>query len=176
VKKVVVRFGVALTLASAGYLAFLSQWEGDGRTVKADTLASGLPTACYGVTKHTSPYPVVVGDVWSEARCIEVAQMVAEKTQLRLLDCFNVPISQNVFNAFSSHAHNFGVANTCASRAVGLINAGRTREGCDAIAHSPAGQPVWSYVTSPDGRKQFVRGLYNRRLAERELCLGDSDE
>lgn len=39
-------------------------------------------------------------------------------------------------------------------------------ESCNALAHGPDGKPVWSYA---DGK--FVRGLYNRHLAERALCL-----
>ncbi len=173
-KKAVIRFGIPLVLASAGYLGFLHQREDGAETqhiVYADKLAGGLPTACGGITKHTSPVPVVVGDYWSDQKCAEVSAMVATKMQLRLLDCIDVPVGQNTFDALSSHAHNFGTANTCASRALGLINAGRLKEGCEAIAHAPNGKPVWSYVTRPDGSKQFVRGLYLRRLAERDLCL-----
>lgn len=170
-KRVIVRCGATLVLASAGYLAFLGRWEGEGRTVFADELAGNLPTACYGITKHTSPVPVIVGDVWSEQKCEEIAALVAEKGQLALADCLRVPVSQNTFDALSSHAHNFGVANTCASRALELINRGRLVDGCHALAHAPSGKPVWSYVTRPDGSKQFLRGLYNRRLAERDLCL-----
>lgn len=173
IRRTVVRFGIPLALGSAALLGFLGRWEGEGRTVYADQLAGGLPTACFGITKHTSPHPVVVGDVWSEARCHEVAAMVIEKTQFSLLDCIDVPVMQHTFDALSSHAHNFGVANTCASRAVGLINSGRVDQGCDALAHSPSGKPVWSYVSTPEG-KRFVRGLYNRRLAERRMCLGQS--
>lgn len=156
-----------LTLFSADLQQFLGRWEGEGRnTVYADKLAKGLPTVCKGITKHTSPYPVVVGDYWSPERCADVERMVVRKGQLDLADCIDVAIGQPILDALSSHAHNFGPARTCASRAVGLINANRLREGCDALAHAPDGKPVWSYA---DG--EFVRGLYNRRLAERELCL-----
>ncbi len=126
---------------------------------------------CKGVTKHTSPYPVVVGDYWSPERCAEVERMVVSKGQLQLARCINVAISQPIFDALSSHAHNFGVPSTCASRAVGLINAGRLAEGCNALANAPDGAPVWSYVTDQRGRKRFVQGLRNRRLEERALCL-----
>jgi len=157
----------ALTLFSSDLQQFLGRWEGDGQNVVyADKLAKGLPTVCKGITKHTSPYPVVVGDYWSPARCAEVERMVVSKAQLELADCIAVTISQPIFGALSSHAHNFGVPSTCASRAVGLINSGRVAEGRNALAHGPDGNPVWSYA---DGK--FVRGLYNRRLAERELCL-----
>ncbi|MDF8361943.1 lysozyme [Achromobacter anxifer] len=167
--------GGAAALVASGVLAlfspelqqFLGRWEGDGQnTAYADKLAKGLPTVCKGITKHTSPYPVVIGDYWSPERCAEVEEMVARNTQLALADCIAVVISQPIFDALSSHAHNFGTPSTCASRAVGLINSGRLVEGCNALAHAPNGSPAWSYA---DGK--FVRGLYNRRLAERALCL-----
>lgn len=162
-----------LVLCSGALTAFLGTWEGNGQNVVyADNLARGLPTVCKGITKHTSPVPVVVGDYWSDARCAEVEKLVVQKGQLTLADCLtNQQISQNTFDALSSHAHNVGTANTCASRAVGLINAGRIADGCSALAWAPDGKPVWAYVTLPNGRKQFVQGLHNRRLAEMELCL-----
>lgn len=161
-----------MAVASPVLLGFLERWEGKKNVAYADTLAGGLPTVCAGLTNHTSPVPVVVGDYWSDALCAEVESMVVKKTQIKLADCLHVPVSQPVFDALSSHAHNFGVARTCASRAVGLINAGRLLDGCNALAHAPDGKtPVWSYVTSADGAKRFVRGLYNRRIAERDMCL-----
>ena len=163
----------AIALCSSTLVLFLGTWEGNGQnTVYADKLARGLPTVCKGITKHSSPYPVVVGDYWSDARCAEVEHLVIEKGQLALADCLtNQAIGQNTFDALSSHGHNLGVPSTCASRAVGLINAGRIAEGCKALAWAPDGKPVWAYVTLPNGRKQFVQGLHNRRLAEMELCL-----
>lgn len=166
--RIVVKFGVPLVLASAGLMAFLDQVE-DGaqrqNVVYEDRLA-GVPTACRGITAAVSPVPVVVGDYWSNERCEEVSRMVVENTQLSLLDCMTRGVPQPVFDALSSHAHNFGVPQTCASRALGLINEGRTAEGCDALAHRPDGTPAWSYV---DGK--YVRGLYKRRLRERQMCL-----
>ncbi|WP_033473908.1 lysozyme [Bordetella bronchiseptica] len=161
-----------LVLASVGLMDFLGRWEGQGQqVVYADRLARGLPTVCKGVTKHTSPYPVVVGDYWSPERCEQVERLVVSKGQLQLADCIQVAITQPIFDALSSHAHNFGVPSTCASRAVGLMNAGRLAEGCNALAYGPDGAPVWSYVTDKSGRKVFVQGLRNRRLDERQLCL-----
>ena len=163
----------AIALASASLVAFLGKWEGEGQhVVYADTLARGLPTVCKGITRYTSPFPVVVGDYWSPARCAEVEQLVIEKGQLALADCLtNQRIGQNPFDALSSHGHNFGMPSTCASRAVGLINAGRIAEGCNALAWAADGKtPVWAYVTDAQGRKIFVPGLHARRLAEAKLC------
>lgn len=163
----------AIALVSASLIGFLGQWEGEGQNVVyPDQLARGLPTVCKGITHHTSPYPVVIGDFWSDARCDEVEQLVIENNQLQLADCItNQQVGQNTFDALSSHAHNFGVPTTCASRAVGLINAGRIADGCQAMAWAPDGKtPVWAFVTDAQGRKQFVRGLHARRLAEASLC------
>ncbi|VVO66221.1 hypothetical protein PS903_01038 [Pseudomonas fluorescens] len=163
----------AIALCSSGLVVFLGTWEGNGQNVVyADKLARGLPTVCKGITRHTSPYPLVIGDFWSDARCRQVEQLVVEKSQLALADCLtNQAIGQNTFDALSSHGHNVGVPSTCASRAVGLINAGRIADGCKALAWAPDGKtPVWAYVTDGQGRKQFVRGLHARRVAEAELC------
>lgn len=162
-----------LVLASSTLMAFLGTWEGDGQnTVYADKLARGLPTVCKGITRYTSPYPLVVGDYWSDARCAEVEQLVVRKGQLQIADCVtNQDVGQDTFDALSSHGHNFGNPSTCASRAVALINAGRIAEGCKALAWAPDGQtPVWAYVTDARGRKTFVPGLHARRVAEAKLC------
>lgn len=162
-----------IALASTPLVIFLGTWEGNGQnTVYADKLAGGLPTVCKGVTRFTSPYPVVVGDYWSPAKCAEVEQLVIRKTQLQLADCITNPnVGQNTFDALTSHGHNFGVTSTCASRAVALINAGRIAEGCKALAWAPDGKTqVWAFVTDAKGQKRFVPGLHNRRRAESRLC------
>lgn len=173
-RKVIIRYGVPLVIAGAGYFGFLHQWE-DGKkqqnTVYADKLAGGLPTACNGITKHVSPVPVIVGDYWSPQKCEEVTRLVTQNMQLKLADCIHTRVTQHTFDALSSHAHNLGVANTCASRALGLINSGQLEAGCKALANDPDGRPVWSYVTQPDGTRKFVQGLYNRRRAEALLCM-----
>lgn len=162
----------ALVLASSTLTAFLGKWEGEGQNVVyADKLARGLPTVCKGITKYTSPYPVVVGDYWSDARCAEVEKLVIEKGQLALADCLTNPnVNQNTFDALSSHGHHFGAPSTCASRALVLINQGRIKEGCRALAWGPDGRPVWAYVTNDKGQKVFVRGLHLRQLDEARLC------
>lgn len=162
-----------IVLASAPLVAFLGKWEGNGQNVVyPDQLARGLPTVCKGITRHTSPYPLVVGDYWSPARCAEVEQLVIQKGQLTLADCLtNQKVGQKTFDALTSHSHNVGVPSTCASRSVGLINAGHIAEGCKALAWAADGKtPVWAYVTDAVGRKKFVPGLHARRLDESRLC------
>jgi GH24 family phage-related lysozyme (muramidase) len=170
--------GATLLLSSSVLMGFLARWEGTDPKVYADPIAHGVPTACLGITNAVSPYPVIPGEVWSAAKCQEVGQMVVSKEQIRLASCLKRTIDQPTFDALSSHAHNNGIAATCASRAVALINQCRHAEGCDALAHAPDGKtPVWSYVktgrTLPNGKYEmrFVQGLYDRRLEERALCM-----
>jgi GH24 family phage-related lysozyme (muramidase) len=162
-----------IVLVSAPLVAFLGKWEGNGQNVVyPDQLAQGLPTVCKGITRHTSPYPLVIGDYWSPARCAEVEQLVIQKGQLALADCLtNQKVGQKTFDALTSHSHNVGVPSTCASRAVGLINAGRIKDGCKALAWAPDGKtPVWAFITTAQGKKVFIPGLHARRLAEAALC------
>lgn len=162
-----------IVLASSVLAVFLGTWEGDGQyVVYPDKLAQGLPTVCKGITRYTSPYPLIVGDYWSPERCAEVEHLVIEKSQLQLADCItNQQVGQNTFDALSSHGHNFGTPRTCASRALSLINAGRIAEGCQALAWGPDGKtPVWAFVTDAQGKAVFIPGLHRRRLAEAQLC------
>ncbi|CAM4096005.1 hypothetical protein BOTU111921_11480 [Bordetella tumbae] len=168
--------GGALALIASGALALftpdlqqmLSRWEGDGQNVVyPDKLAKNLPTVCRGITKYTSPEPVILGDYWSDEKCLEVEQIVVSEGQIELAKCIKVYVTQPIFDAFSSFGHNVGNANACVSVAMGLLNAGRVAEACDAIAHKvPTKRPNWSVA---DGK--YVPGLYSRRLDERKQCL-----
>lgn len=159
--------GATILAGSPALMSFLERWEGRNQyVVYADTLAGGLPTVCKGITKHTSPYPVIVGERWSKEKCDKVEQLVVLETQRALQKCVTVPLPQNVFDALTSHAHNFGWPRTCASESVKAINSGDIERGCDLLAYKPDGTPNWAHVGS-----RFIPGLHNRRKAERELCL-----
>lgn len=158
-----------LTLLSPDVERMLSHWEGDGQNVVyADELAGGLPTVCRGLTKYTVQEPLVVGDYWSPEKCAQVERQVVERGQVDLAGCLPATIRQGAFDAASDMGHHFGNPRVCASRAVGLMWEGKWREACDAFAHAPSGRPVWSYVGTT-----FYRGLYNRALERRQLCLSD---
>lgn len=156
-----------LTLASGTLLAFLGLWEGEGQnTVYADKLAGGLPTVCKGITPYTSSKPMAVGDVWTDEECEQEERRIVEQTQTYLAECITADVSQNAFDALTSHAHNVGWPKTCTSYSVRLINEGRLADGCRALAWKSDGRPNWSYAGG-----KFVQGLHNRRLAEMMLCL-----
>lgn len=162
--------GSGLTLGSAALLAFLNTWEDGGRegmTVYADKFANGLPTACYGITKHVTDVPVVVGEFWSKEKCDRVMSVAVTKVQLELLDCMTHEPPQGVFDAVSSLAWNVGAPKACDSQSVKYINSGDYVTGCNLIATKFNGQPNWSYAAGV-----YLQGLQNRRQGERDiLCL-----
>lgn len=168
-RRAITKGGAAVVLVSAALTGFLHKWEDGGKTqhvVYADKLAGGLPTACYGITAAVSPYPVVVGEVWNQEKCDAAQEYVVTQTQQGLAKCITGRVTQNAFDALTSHAHNFGVGATCGSTAVKLINAGQLEAGCRAISTRPDGSPNWSNVGPT-----FYRGLHARRLDETKLCL-----
>ena len=160
----------SLTFASVALVAFLTLWESGSKTINtvyADKLAGGLPTVCNGITKYSyTKRPIVVGEFWTDEECHQAETSVITSTQVKLAKC--MPYStQEAFDAITSLAHNMGVERVCKeARAVRLINVGKTKEGCRAIAFGEDGRKVWASV---DGK--YYRGLHNRRLDEMRMCL-----
>lgn len=155
-----------LVLCSAVAYDFLGRWEGEGQNiVYADKLANGLPTVCRGLTHWVTDTPIIVGEYWSPEKCEREEKAAIVQVQLELLACFEVPPPQNVFDAATSHAWNFGANKTCMSSAMKAWDRGEWALGCRRLQFADSGRMVWVYS---GGR--FVRGLANRRAAERELC------
>lgn len=144
-----------ILVAGLAALAFVSGWEGDEKVAYADKLAGGLPTVCNG---HTGP-DVRVGDVWSKERCDAILVTNLEKHGLGLLACVQVPINQNTYDALASWTFNVGVSAACGSTLVKLLNMGNLTGACGQLLR-------WNRASGVE-----VRGLTNRRKAERELCL-----
>lgn len=162
--------GAPLIPHSDQLMDFLLKWEGRENVVYADKIAGGLPTVCSGITKYTSPYPVIVGEYWPNSKCDDVEKQIVKEIQTNLALCLTRPVPQGVFDALSSHAFNNGYPKTCTSQTVQTINKGGSLSvACDLIAYKPNGSPNWSFSYG-----RFIQGLHNRRKAERyELCLKD---
>jgi lysozyme len=172
--------GGTLLVASDRLDGFLGGWEGEGQNrVYADKLARGLPTVCKGLTRHITDTPIVVGEIWPEAKCEGEERKALTKVQLQLIECFDQDPPQSVFDAATSHAWNVGVLSTCQSGAMRAWQAELWQLGCQRIYMQDTGRPAWSYVKT--GRRlangmpeyKFVQGLANRRRAEYDLCVED---
>lgn len=179
-KQGIVKTVAGLVVGGSTLLGALVQWErppteqrlavngSAPSVVYADKLAGGLPTVCSG---HTD-WNMRVGTPFTREECARIDQKNAESYATAIIQCTghsieNPVLNQHRLDALTLFAINVGKAGACGSRAVKLIKQGRAEEGCKAIAHGPDGKPVWSYVN----KTTFVRGLYNRRLFERDWCL-----
>jgi len=147
--------GGALAIAGASLLALVGNFEGSQQVAYADRLAYGVPTVCNG---HTGP-DVKVGEKWTVERCNAILVKDIEAHGERLLSCVTVAINQHEYDAYTSWAYNIGTGAACGSTAIKLLNSGRRVESCNQLLR-------WDRA---GGR--VVKGLTNRRKAERDLCL-----
>jgi lysozyme len=145
--------------AAAGIIAaalvvatpFVARWEGKRNDPYLDLVK--VPTVCYGETK-------VPMRRYSDAECkamlAESLRGYAEPVLARNPELANYPYA---LAAASSLAFNIGTKAYAGSTVARRFSAGDIAGGCDAFLK-------WSYA----GGKQ-VKGLLNRRRAEREMCL-----
>lgn len=148
--------------ASAALIVSATLWEGVKYVPYLDI--GGVPTVCMGYTGKE----VVLGKHYSSRECNKYLRKELAVHGEGVLSCVTKPLTENKYNAYTLFAYNVGVTGFCNSRAAALFNAGLEKESCNALAFGPKGEPVWSYVN-----KKFVQGLFNRRLYERSMCLGD---
>lgn len=148
------RVGIAALCLSAAGLVGLVQHE--GYTDEAVIPIPGdVPTLGFGSTEG-----VKLGDKTTPPKAIARALRDTEKHQAAIRQCVKVPLSQGEYDASVQLAYNIGPTAFCRSTVVKRFNALDYEGGCEAfLLFNKAG-----------GRE--VRGLTNRRKAERRLCLG----
>jgi lysozyme len=140
--------------------SFIKPWEGLWTTAQVDTIGTGRPaTVCYGETEG-----VKVGQRFTPKQCSDMLAAKLPRYNAEISRCIHVPISDKTRAAFISFAYNVGSAGFCRSTAARRLNAGDSRGACNALMQ-------W---TRAQGR--VVRGLVNRRTAERALCLEGINE
>jgi lysozyme len=149
----------AITVASAASLAaavpMVKHYEGLWLTVKPDKLAHGLPTGGYGETEN-----VRLGETHDEKYWANrLAQRLPEYDR-KIGTCVHVELPDGVRAVAISLAYNAGPAAVCRSPMVAKWNAGKIREGCEAIRG-------W-YIRAGG---QVRQGLINRRNDEARKCL-----
>lgn len=152
------RTATAAGAITAAFLAavvpFVGQWEGLRTTAYQDIV--GVWTVCYGETRGVRP-----GDSYTVAECDEMLQREILHFDAELTKCAptlpTLPVGARV--AFVSWSYNVGTGAACRSTLVRHLNAGNVQAACEQL-------PRWNRA---GGR--VVRGLTNRRIAEREMCL-----
>lgn len=150
---------------SSGLIASTTMWEGTRYYAYKDIV--GVPTVCQG---YTGP-GIIFGKKYTEEECKVFLTKELKHHREGVLKCVNVPIGLTRSNAYTLFGYNVGVSGFCSSRSVKLLNAGKFKESCIAIAKGPDGSPAWSYAGG-----KYVQGLQNRRIYEMNMCLKGLDE
>lgn len=163
--------------ASIAAVPVIKHWEGRSLTPYYDI--AGVLTYCDGETLNVEnrQYTNEECDALTQKRALQFAQGVAARLE--------TPISQKTFESHIVFAYNVGLANYGSSSALRFTNQGDVAAGCEAMIRFacitvPAGQgdrtaPPAQYkganCVTKTFNKKFVKGLYNRRSAERKQCL-----
>ena len=144
--------GAASIIAVAGgYL--VAPWEGKENKAYKDIV--GIPSICFGETLG-----VKMGDYKTDEQC--------EQSLAKELSSYNkamkkhVKVSLQPYEevAYTSFVWNLGETNFKSSTMLKKLNAGDHLGACNEF-------PKWNKAGGVE-----VKGLTNRRLAEREVCLG----
>jgi len=138
---------------AAAFFTFLVGWEGLRLTPYFDVV--GVKTWCAGETQGTPKARYTLEE------CRDITVKAAERYAKPVEDCITRPMPDTVFIAFVSLAYNIGHTGFCRSNVAFLYNKGLHKQACDAmLAYNKGGRP-----------KREIKGLTNRRHAERKLCL-----
>ena len=139
-------------------VALVGALEGIRLTAYPDPATGGRPwTICHGSTQGVRP-----GDRRTIDQCRALLRAELEHYASGIERCVTAPLPDRRYVALVSFAYNVGVAAACGSSVIGLINAGETRAGCDALLK-------WNRAAGI-----VFPGLTRRRLKERALCLEDA--
>ena len=138
--------------------ALVMPWEGLYLKTYKDRLAHNLLTVCYGMTP--SDRPVHLGDKYTKEECKHFLIADLPKYQKPLQRCIKVQISQHNWAALVSAAYNAGSRAVCHSPMVRRFNNDDPNGACNSFV---------GWYERAGG--QWRRGLHNRRMDERRVCL-----
>lgn len=153
------RFFTAKKIAGSGALLLavtllIQPWEGNELKPYLDV--GGVPTVCAGVTGED----VIMGKVYTKQECEKLNEKHAaiHAVSVNRLVTYR-PISDKTMASFISFHYNVGAGAFAESTLLKKANAGDLIGACNELSR-------WVFVK---GVK--VKGLENRRISERALCL-----
>lgn len=142
----------------ATLLAAVSLWEGTEYKPYEDVV--GVLTVCQGYTGKD----IIRGKTYSKAECDAYLAKELGTASKAVLECTKVPLNQSQYNAYVMFTYNVGTGGFCGSKSVlGNLNKGNYKAACNGLLD-------WKYA-----KGKVVQGLYNRRVYERKMCLGELD-
>lgn len=153
--------GIVGATAAALLLILVPREESGGKKYHDAYLdIVNVATICDGLTRYEDGRRVRMGDHRTEEQCQALLDAELAKTAKAVLACTpNLKGHDNQTVAAVSLAYNIGTAGYCRSSVDRHFDAGRWRQGCDAML-------LWNKA---GGR--VIKGLSDRRKRERALCL-----
>lgn len=152
----------ALGVAAAGTIAaglatpFIGGWE--GLETKPYYDIGGVLTVCYGETQG------VEDREYTRKQCEQMLNVRVQDFHNQVMQRVKVDMPITMQAAVTSFAYNVGINAFTNSTMLRKINAGSLNSACDELDR-------WVYVG-----KTYVRGLANRRAAEKKLCKAELPE
>jgi lysozyme len=148
----------ALALSAAGLVGIATH---EGYTDRAVIPVPGdVPTVGFGTTRRDDGTPIQMGDTTTPQRALRDLLRDVGWAEEAIQQCANVPMFPHEFDTWVSFIYNVGAPAFCRSTAARKLREGDYAGACDELLR-------WVHV---DGR--VIRGLVNRREAERRKCLG----
>ena len=154
--------GAALTLA----IGLIAGYEGKENRAYLDIVK--VPTICYGTTKD-----VRLGDVKTDDECLQLLRAEVVRIDGLITERVHVPLLPHERAAFISFTYNVGDGAFIRSTALKRLNKGDTHGACEALATKTYINGVCQGYGCGWAGGKMVRGLQNRRLDERAMCLGE---
>lgn len=175
-KKIIAAIVLASSIAAVPLLK-----EDEGRSLIRYNDLAGFATDCDGNRRDVVP----LGVKRTNEECDKITQARALEEALAIGRVLKKPVEQETFVAMIRLRYNIGGANFNTSTALRLINEGYVAEGCKAFrkfACITVGDgkgdrlpPTFLYpgadCRTPEAKRKFVVGLYNRRVREMTQCL-----
>lgn len=150
--------------AAAIAVAMTASWEGKANRAYFDRMGR-VWTICYGHTKGVKP-----GDTATDAQCDAYLEQDQAEARAAVQRCIHVPLTDAQRAAFIDGVHNLGDGLVCGSTLQAKANTGDITGACLELtdALDRRGNNVgWVHAGG-----QVVPGLRNRRVDERNACLG----
>lgn len=157
---------LAMSGATAAAIAagMSMDWEDTVHRAYFDRLGQ-VWTICTGHTRGVKP-----GDTATDDQCAAYLQQDQAEARAAVSRCIHAPLTEPQRAAFIDAAFNLGPSVVCGSTLQRLANSGDVIGAClqltDAL-DKRGNRSGWSYAGG-----QFVQGLHNRRVDERNACLG----
>lgn len=147
---------VFIGVVSATLISATTLWEGTRYKPYDDVV--GVLTVCQGYAGKD----VIRNKTYTPLECKVLLERELASHGAGVLKCVNVPLSPHEYDAYTLFAYNVGVSAFCKSKSVlAKLNSGDRVGACNGLL---------KFVYA-DGK--YVQGLYNRRVYERQMCLGN---